>query len=95
MTTTRRRGREGVVARAHGVESVLGALDAEAVATAARAVGGREREALGNDAGEVVVAVAASAFATFMTSFMWEKAWKRRVFGSEDEDEEELSLIHI
>ena len=90
MTTTRRRGREGVVARAHGVESVLGALDAEAVATAARAVGGREREALlGNDAGEVAVAVAASAFATFMTSFMWEKAWKRRVFGSEDEDEEE------
>ena len=44
---------------------------------------------MGNDAGEVVVAVAASAFATFMTSFMWEKAWKRRVFGSEDEDEEE------
>ena len=52
-------------ARAHGVESVLGALDAEAVATAARAVGrGLSASVVGERArSAVVVAVAASAFA--------------------------------
>jgi len=84
----RARGRAEIVARAHGVETIVGALDAEAVVTVVRELGAREREALGNDAGEVVAAVAASAFATFMTSFMWEKAWKRRVFGSEDDEDE-------